>query len=125
MREEIAGFLVLGPDYFFGIPVQNLPPDRDKVAWSLEARTAAIDVFPKWFEQVKSMHGWTPPISHSPDTLLNCVCCIGTETTKYVAVGKCPAEPHFVRGSMICVSRLLFWCTIRVRSGRRGVHHGR
>lgn len=54
---ETSGFLVLGPDYFFGAPVQNLPPDRDKVAWAQEARVAAIKVFPQWFEKVKATYG--------------------------------------------------------------------
>ncbi|KAG8214444.1 hypothetical protein J3R82DRAFT_9467 [Butyriboletus roseoflavus] len=53
-----VGLIVLGPDYFFGVPVQNLPPDRDKVAWSLEARAAAIEVFPMWFEEVKATYGY-------------------------------------------------------------------
>lgn len=57
MRDGNPGFIVLGPDYFFGVPVQNLPPDRDKVAWSLEARAAAVEVFPKWFENVKATYG--------------------------------------------------------------------
>lgn len=57
MGEENTGFIVLGPDYFFGVPVQNLPPDRDKVAWSLEARAIAMEAFPKWFDQVKATHG--------------------------------------------------------------------
>ncbi|KAN0087421.1 Dienelactone hydrolase family domain containing protein [Tylopilus felleus] len=83
------GFLVLGPDYFFGAPVQNLPPDRDKVAWAQEARVAAIKVFPQWFEKVKATYG--------------------TERTKYVAVGYCfgapfvldlAAEGSIVRGAI-------------------------
>ncbi|KAF8550811.1 hypothetical protein OG21DRAFT_365226 [Imleria badia] len=67
------GFTVLGPDYFFGVPVQNLPPDRDKVAWSLEARAAAIEVFPTWFEGVRATYG--------------------TEAIKYIAVGYCFGAP--------------------------------
>ena len=66
IRDGIAGFIVLGPDYFFGIPVQNLPPDRDKVAWSREAFAAAMNVFPTWFEQVKVAHGATPRHRFSP-----------------------------------------------------------
>ena len=96
MRVETPGFIVLGPDYFFGVPVQNLPPDRDKVAWSLEALAAAVEVFPKWFEQVRATYGRAPPTSRPSDTLLSYFYFLGTETTKYIAVGKCVTVPRFV-----------------------------
>jgi hypothetical protein len=99
MRMETPGFIVLGPDYFFGVPVQNLQPDRDKIAWSLEARAAAVEVFPKWFERAKATYGGAPPTSRPSDTLLSCFCFLGVETTKYIAVGKCATVARFVEGS--------------------------
>jgi dienelactone hydrolase len=68
-----CGFIVLGPDYFFGVPIQDLPADRDKAAWSVEALEKATKAFPKWFEAVKAKYG--------------------TENTKYTAVGYCFGAP--------------------------------
>jgi len=68
-----CGFIVLGPDYFFGSPVQDLPADRDMVAWIEEARAPANEAFPKWLDAVKEKYG--------------------TETTKYTAVGYCFGAP--------------------------------
>ena len=64
------GFIVLGPDYFFGAPVQDSLSDRDKVAWAHEALVKARVVFPKWLDAVKATYG--------------------EETTKYTAVGMYP-----------------------------------
>ncbi|KAN0073120.1 hypothetical protein V8E55_012260, partial [Tylopilus felleus] len=62
-----CGFIVLGPDYFLGAPVQNLPAGSDRAAWIVVARKKALEVFPKWIEAVKETYG--------------------TEGTKYAAVG--------------------------------------
>ena len=51
------GFIVLGPDYFFGVPVQDLPEGYDKRAFAQKARTKAVEVFPKWFDAVKAKYG--------------------------------------------------------------------
>ncbi|KAG6380557.1 Alpha/Beta hydrolase protein [Boletus reticuloceps] len=67
------GFIVLGPDYFFGTYAQDLPADQDRTAWGREALSKALEVFPKWFEVVKAKYG--------------------TETTKYTAVGYCLGAP--------------------------------
>lgn len=56
------GFIVLGPDYFFGVPIQDLPADRDKAAWSVEALEKATKAFPKWFEAVKAKYGECAPL---------------------------------------------------------------
>ncbi|KAF8131431.1 dienelactone hydrolase [Boletus edulis] len=64
-----CGFIVLGPDYFFGTYAQDLPEDQDKTAWAYEALSKALEVFPEWFDTVKAKYG--------------------TETTKYTAVGYC------------------------------------
>ncbi|KAG9313257.1 dienelactone hydrolase [Chiua virens] len=64
-----CGFLVLGPDYFFGDAIPNHPPDRDRQAWINSARAPAIEVIPKWLDAVKGLYG--------------------TESMKYCAVGYC------------------------------------
>lgn len=48
---------MLGPDYFYGVHVQDLPADRDKATWAHEARVKALEVFPKWFDAVKATYG--------------------------------------------------------------------
>jgi len=100
-------------------------PGRDKVAWSLEARATAIEVFPKWFEKVKATYCRTPSTSRSSFTLLSCVCPLGTETTKYIAVGRYAAVPRFIDVIVERLSRVLFRCTVRVESGRGGFRRGR
>ncbi|KAH7921534.1 alpha/beta-hydrolase [Leucogyrophana mollusca] len=64
-----CGFLVLGPDYFFGDSVPNNVPDDERNAWIAAARAPAIAAFPKWVEAVKARYG--------------------TAGTKYCAVGYC------------------------------------
>ena len=54
------GFIVLGPDYFFGVPIQDLPANRDKAGWANEALVAAREVFPKWLDTVKATYGERP-----------------------------------------------------------------
>ncbi|KAI9566326.1 Alpha/Beta hydrolase protein [Boletus coccyginus] len=68
-----CGFIVLGPDYFFGVHIQDLPEDLDKFAWAHEMLPKAVEAFPKWFDAVKATYG--------------------TETTKYTAVGYCFGAP--------------------------------
>ncbi|KAF9225101.1 alpha/beta-hydrolase [Gyrodon lividus] len=64
-----CGFIVLGPDYFFGDAAPNHPPDGDRSVWVQGARAPAIGAFPKWLNAVKAIYG--------------------AETTKYCAVGYC------------------------------------
>ena len=52
-----TGFIVLGPDYFFGVYIQDLPEDRDKFAWAHEVLPPAVEAFPKWFDAVKATYG--------------------------------------------------------------------
>lgn len=87
-----TGFLVLGPDYFFGDAVPNHPPDRDREAWIHAARAPAVEAFSKWIDAVKTLYG------ESPTVPIACVKCdterlLGTETTKYCAVGKTSTIP--------------------------------
>ncbi|KAH7909058.1 Alpha/Beta hydrolase protein [Hygrophoropsis aurantiaca] len=63
------GFIVVGPDYFFGNGVPNHPPGFDRQVWVEGARQPAIDAFPAWLAAVKARYG--------------------TEETKYSAVGYC------------------------------------
>ena len=56
-QKQNLGFIVLGPDYFFGTYIQDLPADHDKLAWAHEARAAANESFPKWLEAVKATYG--------------------------------------------------------------------
>jgi len=51
------GYLVLGPDYFFGDAVPNHEPGRDREAWIMGVRKLAIDAFPAWLDAVKSKYG--------------------------------------------------------------------
>jgi len=64
------GFTVLGPDYFFGDPVQNHTNEEgwDRPAWIAKSRKAAEECVPRWFEAVKEKYG---------------------ENAKYSAVGYC------------------------------------
>jgi len=48
---------VLGPDYFFGVHVQDLPEGRDRGAWVSEVLPKAVAAFPKWFDAVKATYG--------------------------------------------------------------------
>lgn len=68
-----CGYLVLGPDYFFGDAVPNHPPGRDLATWPLTALKPAVDAFPAWLEAAKAKYG--------------------TEKTKYCAVGYCFGAP--------------------------------
>jgi hypothetical protein len=54
-----AGFTVLGPDYFFGDPIQNHMNEEgwDRPAWMAKSRKAAGELVPKWFEAVKEKYG--------------------------------------------------------------------
>jgi hypothetical protein len=51
------GYLVLGPDYFFGDAVPNHPPGRDLATWPLKALKPAVDAFPAWLEAAKAKYG--------------------------------------------------------------------
>ena len=51
------GYLVLGPDYFFGDAVPNHEPGRDLEAWIMGSRKPAIDAFPAWLDAVKTKYG--------------------------------------------------------------------
>ncbi|KAF8835155.1 alpha/beta-hydrolase [Paxillus ammoniavirescens] len=68
-----SGFVVLGPDYFFGDAVPNHPPGRDWGPWLQSVRAPAKEAFPKWLDAVKAIYG--------------------TENTKYCAVGYCFGAP--------------------------------
>ena len=59
------GYLVLGPDYFFGNAVPNHPPGFDRHVWVQQAMKSAIDAFPAWLDAVKAKYGtWLGPASH-------------------------------------------------------------
>ena len=58
------GYLVLGPDYFFGNAVPNHSPGFDRDAWLQEALKPATDAFPAWLDAVKAKYGtWLVPAS--------------------------------------------------------------
>ncbi|KAH7906915.1 dienelactone hydrolase [Hygrophoropsis aurantiaca] len=69
------GFIVLGPDYFFGTAVPNQPPGFDMQLWVTGARVRAIEAFPKWMESVRDRYGDT------------------SDGTEYFAVGYCFGAP--------------------------------
>ena len=48
---------MLGPDYFFGASIQDLPEDHDKTSWANEALPKAREAFPKWLDAVKATYG--------------------------------------------------------------------
>ena len=56
-----AGFIVLGPDYFFGVHVQDLPEGCDKAAWVSEVLPKAVEAFTRWFDAVKATYGEYAP----------------------------------------------------------------
>ncbi|KAG1742669.1 dienelactone hydrolase [Suillus paluster] len=67
-----CGYIVLGPDYFFGNAIPNHPPDYDRKAWIESAWKPAMDAFPAWLKAVKAKYG---------------------RDTKYCAVGYCFGAP--------------------------------
>ncbi|KAH7916438.1 Alpha/Beta hydrolase protein [Hygrophoropsis aurantiaca] len=69
------GFIVLGPDYFFGTSVPNQPPGTDLRSWAAEAYVRAVETFPKWLEGVRERYGQV------------------SDGTKYFAVGYCFGAP--------------------------------
>jgi len=70
------GFIVLGPDYFFGDPIQNHDNEEgfDRPAWIAKSKKQADECVPKWLEAVKEK--------------------FGTTGTKYSAVGYCFGAPY-------------------------------
>lgn len=85
---------MLGPDYFLGAPVQNLPAGSDRAAWIVVARKKALEVFPKWIEAVKETYGEPAPCDAPSFPFGRSSSCdgrLGTEGTKYAAVGRCSA----------------------------------
>lgn len=52
---------MLGPDYFMGTSVQDVPKDYDKFVWAQDARAAANKAFPAWLEAVKAKYGKRSP----------------------------------------------------------------
>ncbi|KAG1742663.1 dienelactone hydrolase family-domain-containing protein [Suillus paluster] len=67
-----CGYIVLGPDYFFGNAISNHPPGFDRPTWIVNARKAAFDAFPAWLDAVKAKYG---------------------SDTKYCTVGYCFGAP--------------------------------
>jgi hypothetical protein len=61
---KLLGYLVLGPDYFFGDAVPNQEHGRDRDAWIMASRKSAIDALPAWLDAVKVKYGtWLGPTS--------------------------------------------------------------
>lgn len=52
----VPGFIVLGLDYFFEVPIQDLPADRDKAGPANEALATANEAFPKRLDTVKATY---------------------------------------------------------------------
>jgi hypothetical protein len=54
-----TGFIVVGPDYFFGDPIDLHTGKEgwDRQAWMAKSRRAADECVPKWFEAVKEEYG--------------------------------------------------------------------
>jgi len=88
----VLGYLVLGPDYFFGDAVPNHEPGRDRNAWIMASRKQASDAFPAWLDAVKAKFGACVVLvlSHMSRYIRG----IGTEKTKYCAVGTSRYEQH-------------------------------
>lgn len=66
LTEGASGFTVLGPDYFFGTSILDVPEDHDKFAWIEEARAPANEAFPKWLDAVKEKYGMQPALGNVP-----------------------------------------------------------
>jgi len=79
-----VGYLVLGPDYFFGDAIPNHEPGRDRQAWIMGSRKPAIDAFPAWLDAVKVKYGTS--IFPASSCVLSSIRGIGSEK-KYCAVG--------------------------------------
>jgi len=61
---ELQGYVVLGPDYFFGDAVTNHTIEPDRQTWIDNARKPAIDAFPAWLDAVKGRYGtWFDPVT--------------------------------------------------------------
>lgn len=56
---DCLGFITLGPDYFFGDPIQNHKDEEgfDRAAWSAKSKKQARESIPRWLEAVKEKYG--------------------------------------------------------------------
>jgi len=54
-----CGFTVLGPDYFFGDPIQNHSNEEgfNRGAWMAKSQKIAKECVPRWLEAVKQIYG--------------------------------------------------------------------
>ncbi|KAJ7818778.1 Alpha/Beta hydrolase protein [Mycena olivaceomarginata] len=66
------GFFVLGIDYFLGDPIFKQPEGYDRDAWIGASRAKALEITPKWIEEVRKQYG---------------------AESKYCAVGYCFGAP--------------------------------
>jgi hypothetical protein len=53
------GFFVLGIDYFLGDPIFKQPEGYDRDAWIGASRAKALEITPKWIEEVRKQYGWS------------------------------------------------------------------
>ena len=122
-----TGFTVLGPDYFFGAYFQDLPADADKAAWAYKAKDKVFKVFPAWIDAVKAKYGWYTTIGTQRSLPLMLPVVLGTENTKYTAVGtyRITASPPNGPSFLFIFDRLLLRRTVRLRPGREGGHRSR
>ncbi|KAF7328757.1 hypothetical protein MVEN_02504400 [Mycena venus] len=52
------GFFVVGIDYFFGAPIQSHTEEGfDRNAWIMSSHAKALEIAPKWVEQVRKQYG--------------------------------------------------------------------
>ena len=90
----MKGFTVLGPDYFFGDPVQshNNEPGFDSRAWASQAMIRATEAVPKWIEAVREKYGQSVDRFNLSATLRTIS---GTDNAKYTAVGEISFQAFF------------------------------
>jgi len=89
-----VGFIVLGPDYFFGDPVQNHNGEEgfDRAAWFDKSVKNAAECVPRWLEAVKQIYGQLPEWWYLCVLgLLKTASIVGADA-KYSAVGQCFTE---------------------------------
>ncbi|KDQ51147.1 hypothetical protein JAAARDRAFT_41412 [Jaapia argillacea MUCL 33604] len=72
------GFIVLGPDYFFGNPVHlaRETPNFDQDGWMNAAKDKTTEILPSWLKAAKEKYG---------------------TDTKYSVVGYCFGAPHTLK----------------------------
>jgi hypothetical protein len=87
---ETEGYLVVSLDYFEGDKLEALraKPGFDLAAWGMDKHSRAKELIPGWISAVKAKYGPCVCNASKFHTTLMRTWALGTEGTKYMAVGE-------------------------------------